>query len=882
MSAEMSPLRPELTAILKKLKLDYTILSSSGNYLQTLTAEGQEKTVLDLICGYGSCLLGHNHPHLIETMVNALQGKMVSHAQLSLRTTSGTFAQNLAEKAQAETSKSFIVTLANTGAEAIEAAMKHALLAYDVKKQAFIKQGLKTFNVYESQANGTSKQELNAVKNDWLEQVNRLFAQHPGVFIALEGAFHGKTLGALSITHNKSYRNPFTHHLIPCEFIDPKTIDSQQLLDRYAFTIPYPELLHGELIIKEKSLHPFVALVAEPIQGEAGVFPLSMAEAQNLSALSKTLAIPLVWDEIQSGSFRTGQLFASSTLGVEADYYVLGKALGGGQAKVSALLVEEEQYQDEFGLIHTSTFAEDELSSTVANASLNILSTATAAIAEEAQQWEETLQKLAKSYPQVIKEVRGSGLIWGIEFHDFYACGGYGFQALSRGGYFNYLVAAWLFNHHTIRFSAPLSHGHTLRMHPPLGCTAIEREKVAAAIGALCEVLKKQDLYCLLSFLFPTEWQHLRTSPLSFKHEPVQLEQVHQITIPKAGFITHYIDEQTLQQTDPSLTGLPLNVIEELLENFQDMLSPVITGARRLTVTNGENVHLTMIGCPFTSTMAKQALEEKNSASYRETLNKAIALLEEVVDPDIIGLGQYTSIISNNGLLLAPQRAQLTTGNGLTASLAVEAILNECKRVGIDCEQEYLAVIGASGNIGSLLATLLLPYTKGLLLVGNLAKKSNPQLQELHHHLTGIDGGKEVKIATSSAEIAACRLIVAATNEPHPFLNEGILHPQAILCDVSVPLNTCESVLKTPGERSIFLGGMAHIPDRKPIPGKGIQLPEHQVYGCLAETLVLALAQRPELASMGKLSAQKVKELMALAHQYGFIVPSFQHTVAEA
>ncbi len=858
--------RPELARVLQKLRLDYQVLSGAGRYLTIKTQQGAEEKVLDLISGYGSCVLGHNHPELVNTMVEALQSNTVNHAQLSMREKAGQLSEALNGIALQETGQSYKCTLANSGAEAVEAAMKHALLNYHQKIQGFIANGEKVFNLKQSRDKSPKTAYL---KKAWLEKVNYIFSSNPGIFLALEGGFHGKTLGALSLTYNQSYKAGFSGALLKCRFLKASAMEIEPVQTECAFNIPYPEITReGELIIKEKQWLPFVAFFAEPIQGEAGVFALTKEQVCQIRTCCDILQIPLVWDEIQSGCYRTGYLFAASQFGVPGDYYLLGKSLGGGLAKISALLVKEQAYIEKFGMVHTSTYAEDDMSSMVATTFLKVAAKQAPAIKEEGEVWQEMFSLLKLIYPTVIKEVRGKGLIWGIELHDFNLSACYGFQALSRGGYFNYLLSAWMMHHHKIRLSAPLSNGFTLRLHPPQGCTQKDIRAVKAAFEQLCTILKCEDLYALTAFLLPEEWQAVRPFPLHFAQGKIYNESP-EGSSSRVGFVSHYINEATLKETSPSLACLPVEVIEELLEGFLDMSSPVITGSRMVRAGR-QKVHLTMIGAPFTSDMAKRALEGKSSGPLRNAVARGVKMLENEVGPAVVGLGQYTSILCNNGMAVSAAEATITTGNGYTAFNAADALLCQCQIAGINPVDEKLAVFGAGGNIGAIICTLLLPYVKEVYLFGNPNNTHQTNLRNLKAELSVLYPGKNVIIATNATEAKECRLVLAATNQPTPFLNHGNLHSQAVVCDLSVPLNVCPDLLENPGSRIIIKGGVASLPDGKAIPSKGFPLPEGKTFACLAETILLGFADKPELASLGPLTLDRVKDLGRLAKKYGF------------
>ncbi|MCZ9338376.1 aminotransferase class III-fold pyridoxal phosphate-dependent enzyme, partial [Streptomyces sp. TRM76130] len=124
----------------------------------------------------------------------------------------------------------------------------------------------------------------------------------------------------------------------------------------------------------------------------------------------------LVFDEIQCGMARTGTFLASESSGVVADYYVFSKSLGGGLAKVSALLVTADRYVPEFGRHHTSTFADDDFSSRIATAAVRLALDWRERIGDVGALLRRRLDEVAARWPDTVAEVRGRGLLLGVEF----------------------------------------------------------------------------------------------------------------------------------------------------------------------------------------------------------------------------------------------------------------------------------------------------------------------------------------------------------------------------------------------------------------------------------------------------------------------------------
>ena len=164
--------KAKVSDLLKLLKMDVSYERAEGDWLW-YRQEGKETRVLDLVGGFGSLLLGHNHPELVAEARDLLEKRTPIHVQGSRRTRAGELAEELNRRVEGD----FRVVLANSGAEAVEAAMKHAM--WETKGRTFI---------------------------------------------ALEGAFHGKTLGAVQLTDLDKYRGPFVVDGIEVLRVEPGNI----------------------------------------------------------------------------------------------------------------------------------------------------------------------------------------------------------------------------------------------------------------------------------------------------------------------------------------------------------------------------------------------------------------------------------------------------------------------------------------------------------------------------------------------------------------------------------------------------------------------------------------------------------------------------------
>jgi len=230
--------------------------------------------------------------------------------------------------------------------------------------------------------------------------------------IAFKGAYHGLTLGSLSVTDRKDFRNPFVDRLLGAtNFVSfPR---SEEEAARVLTEI-------GSILSEsETSGAPIGAIVIEPIQGRGGVRIPPGSFLQDLKALSKATGVLLIFDEIFTGLGRSGVVFESEIAGVIPDLICLGKALGGGlplSACLGSRSVMEAWPETQGEAIHTSTFLGHPLSCATALSFLDVLRSE-GLVLRSAKKGQYLLASLRASLGSSchISEVRGRGLLVGIE-----------------------------------------------------------------------------------------------------------------------------------------------------------------------------------------------------------------------------------------------------------------------------------------------------------------------------------------------------------------------------------------------------------------------------------------------------------------------------------
>ena len=265
----------------------------------------------------------------------------------------------------------------------------------------------------------------------------RLATGKPGIISAHAG-FHGKTMGSLSSTDREAFQAPF-----------------RPLVGRFT-AVPFGDADALAQAIDDET----AAVILEPVQGEGGIIVPPQGYLPAVREITRAKGVLLIADEVQTGMGRTGRNFACEYEGVAPDLMALAKSLGGGVMPIGATLGTEAVWQrfEEQPLIHTSTFGGNELACAAARAALEVL--VEERLAERAAATGEHfltgLRQLAAEFPQLIADVRGVGLMIGIEMQS---------QDVSE-----LFIASVLEQRVLIAFA--LNQPGVIRIEPPLTITA--------------------------------------------------------------------------------------------------------------------------------------------------------------------------------------------------------------------------------------------------------------------------------------------------------------------------------------------------------------------------------------------------------------------------
>jgi acetylornithine/N-succinyldiaminopimelate aminotransferase len=315
--------------------------------------EGKE--YLDFVAGIATCTLGHAHPALIEAVTAQIQ-KLHHVSNFYYIPEQGQLAQWLVEHSCADK-----VFFCNSGAEANEAAIKL------VRKYAH-------------------------TVLDFIEQP---------VIITAKASFHGRTLATVTATGQEKYQKGF-----------------EPLVDGFAY-VPYNDIIAMENAIADidEGNRRVVAIMVEPLQGEGGVRPGELEYFLRLRKICDENNILLVFDEVQVGVGRTGKLWGYENLGVEPDIFTSAKGLAGG-IPIGAMLCKDFCAVFEPGN-HASTFGGNPFACAAALSVLETIERDSILqnVQARGEQLRVKLKAIANHYPDLFVDVRGWGLINGMEIN---------------------------------------------------------------------------------------------------------------------------------------------------------------------------------------------------------------------------------------------------------------------------------------------------------------------------------------------------------------------------------------------------------------------------------------------------------------------------------
>ena len=440
-----------------------------------------------------------------------------------------------------------------------------------------------------------------------------------------------------------------------------------------------------------------------------------------------------------------------------------------------------------------------------------------------------------------------------------------------------YLIAGHLLADHGIRVAPTLSSAHTLRIQPSALIEEAELDRFCDALASVLAALRAGDAGRLVGHLVsePADVRPSERTPSErtiFKgpsdrpadradHLAEQATATRRVV-----FLAHFLEPGDLRAWDASLAGMTDEQCARLLARTRGVLEPFISHRDVVRSAAGGRVALTVVALPFTSGQVMESFSTGDLAWLRKQIDTAVDLARGE-DAAVIGFGGYTSIVTHNCTDIVEDRAIVTSGNSVTSAAAVDATLAEIARLGLP--RTELAVVGAVGNIGSVLADVFAEHVDRILLVGRPAARRRLELRadELYAAAwarvqAGVTGGIHaalatservriaaaaggdvgavvraahvadvgedsavIRIATDMAALRACNVIVSATNAPRYVIEPDCVGDgPVVICDIAAPGDVSPEVARARPLATVLKGGLVRLPLGQTVAVRGMRL----------------------------------------------------------
>lgn len=411
-------LNAQMVRVLKTIGYDRVYTKAKGPYLY----DNHGNQYLDLLSGFGVFALGRNHPTVVSALQEVLTAEMPDLVQMDVSLLSGLLAEKILSTCPAGLNRMFFC---NSGAEANEAAIKFS--RYTTRREKIV------------------------------------YCEH---------AFHGLTLGALSLNGEEVFREGFGPLLPQCS------------------AVPYNDLAALEQALAGKDV---AAFIVEPIQGKGVNLPddTYLPEAARLCAKYGTL---FVADEVQTGLGRTGKMWAVEHWGVKPDMILMAKALSGGFIPVGAVAMKQPIMDAVFNrmdraVVHGSTFSKNNMAMAAGLATMSVL-LEEKVVENAARVGEALIAELRAMQPryELLQEVRGKGMMIAVEFgapQSLTLKASWSLLEKANKGLFSQTVTIPLFKNHRI-LSQVAGHGmNVVKFLPPLIITDQDKDWIVKAMDAV-------------------------------------------------------------------------------------------------------------------------------------------------------------------------------------------------------------------------------------------------------------------------------------------------------------------------------------------------------------------------------------------------------------
>jgi acetylornithine/succinyldiaminopimelate/putrescine aminotransferase/predicted amino acid dehydrogenase len=834
-------LNPHLGRLLASINMDKRFVRGEGCYLYD--AEGNR--YLDFVAAYGALPFGFNPPEIWAALNEVQQSLEPSFVQPSALEAAGELAKRLIEVAPEGLR---YVTFANSGTEAVEAAIK-------LVRAATGRMGI----------------------------------------VATENSFHGKTLGSLSATNRTAYQQAFGAPVPGFYKIPYGDIEAlERVLTERAGEIAafFMEPIQGEggIVVppagfmkaaKEVCQKHGVLFVLDEIQTglgrtgrlfaceEEGVSPdvliLAKALGGGLFPIGAMLCTEAAYTE--EFAMKHSSTFAGNTLAARVGLRSLELLTRNDQALVKQ-------------------------------------------VAENGAFLKAGLEKLQQKYPHVLRRVRGRGFMLGLEIGVDRAT--YGrtslLGVLAEQENLTPVLSSYLLNVCGLRVAPTLSGADVIRIEPPLIATREQCQYAIDAVERMLGYLAQGNTAELISHLMGLE-SRPQVLPAPVRKEPVT--PTGEPDEGRLAFLVHPVDLRNYPEMDESLKVLSSEEIRELSERFNDLLEPFVAGSCRIAAQNGRRAFVDFIVIPRTADQLMAMDHEQAVAEVRKGVELAKGRGAKIVglgaytsvvtrgglhlrNPGVaITTGNsYTVVSAVESIYMAVERLGTRLNEATIAVVGATGAIGRSTAILLGEEVNRLLLIGnparpemsrkrlikVAADVVSHLADLaregraFAPKTIGarLLALGPVpSAEAGPEVfQDL---ALALEKEGALLITTDiDAMLPEADLVVTATSSAEDLVTPHNLKFGAAVCDISRPPNVSRAVQAARPDVLVIDGGVVEVPGRPDL-GWNFGFEQGLAYACMAETMILGLMHHYEDTSIGTdLNLPMIRQIRAWAEELGF------------
>ena len=815
---------PYLGELLEQFKMDKRFVRAEGCWLWDEHGE----RYIDFIAMYGALPFGFNHPDIWGAVTDVAAMMPPSFAQPSMLDAAGELAQRLIELAPPGLK---YVTYANSGAEAVEAAVKLARAA-------------------------TGKLGI----------------------LSTDNSFHGKTLGALSATGRPYYQKPFgapVHGFNRIPYGDLAALEAELARrDDVAAFIVEPIQGEGGIVVppagylagvRELCSQYGVLMIVDEIQTGLGrTGHLFVCEAERVRP-----DVLVVAKALGGGLMPIGAMLATEEAYVE-EFAI--KHTSTFAANTLACRV---------GLRSLELLTRD-------NQALLWQ------VAENGAYLKAGLQKLQQQYPDILTAVRGRGYMLGLEFSSDRTVYGRQclLGPMAEQEMLTAVIASYMLNVEKIRVAPTLNGNSVLRLEPPLIADRPMCDQVIGAVGRLLAVLRAGNTAKLMAHLVGREDVPVgarREAPLRTNRVDPQTGDG------RFAFLVHPLTPRSYVDFDASLSVFTDEELADLTQRWQGVVEPFVVGTTRITSATEAAAYGEFIGIPFTADelmampQAEAAAELRKGVelaqergakivglgSYTSIASQNGRLLTDTGLPLTTG-NSYTVVSTVQAIATAAEKLDVTLAQASVAIIGATGSIGRATALLLAKQVKQLILIGNPAHPTQSLARLQVVANDVTAYLGQNNGASAAKLER---------DGRIIFTTDVDQFLPQADIVVTATSSTQNMITTANLKPGAIVCDTARPSNVSTAVQQARPDVLVIDGGIIAVPGQPDL-GWQFGLEPGLSFACMAETMMLALEKHDQHGSLGlDLPVAFLETMRQLADKHGFTlaqISSFDRPLTEA